>query len=216
MYAYLHMYICTSGLVFATERTTQTLDTNTKDVYVYTSYVYTDIGRFSHVCDCVHVRTGVCICVYMVLHVCVCAYISHVHISMYMWCKGRLSDVCVCVYVCVCVRLCVCVCVCVCSKRRAGRLHVQGGLHRCQRCDVSELQPRDIQGSTGLGSVQFLCQRLGSYSYEPIPRTYSTLYEYICVHVHMIHAYMHTYRCMCMHIHTAHAHTHTQGRSSKA
>ena len=133
------------------------------------AYAYTDIGRFSHVCDCVHVRTGVCICVHMVLHVCVCAYISHVHISMYMWCKGRLSDVCVCVYVCVCVRLCVCVCVCVCSKRRAGRLHVQGGLHRCQRCDVSELQPRDIQGSTGLGSVQFLCQRLGSYSYEPIP-----------------------------------------------
>jgi hypothetical protein len=96
MYAYLHMYIGTSGLVFVTERTTQTLDTNTKDVYVYTSYAYTDIGRFSHVCDCVHVRTGVCICVHMVLHVCVCAYISHVHISMYMWCKGRPSDVCVC------------------------------------------------------------------------------------------------------------------------
>ena len=72
-----------------------------------------------------------------------------------------------------------CVCVCVYNERRAGRLHVQGGLHRRQRSDVSELQPRNIQGSTGPDSVQFVCQWLGSSSFEPIPRTYSTLYGFL-------------------------------------
>ena len=68
--------------------------------------------------------------------------------------------------------------VCVYNERHAGRLHVQGGLHRRQRSDVSELQPRNIQGSTGPDSVQFVCQRLGSSSFEPIPRPYSTLYGF--------------------------------------
>ena len=119
-------------------------------------------------------------------------------------CHSRVCVMCVCV----------CVCVCVCSERRAGRLHVQGGLHRS---DVSELQPRDIQGSTGPGIVQFACQRLGSYSYEPFPRTFSTLYMYVCVHVHVIHTYIHTcmhkyihtYVRMCMYIRTARTRTYT-------
>ena len=51
MYVYIHRHIGTSGLVFATERTTQT-DTNTKYIYVYTSYVYMLLSR---VCVCAHI-----------------------------------------------------------------------------------------------------------------------------------------------------------------
>ena len=81
-------------------------------IYIYCTYVYTNISLYVHVCIhiyiCIYIYVAcVSLCIHVCMHVCMCAC---VHVCM-----------CACVHVCMCA--CVHVCMCACQHVMSACLH---------------------------------------------------------------------------------------------